>query len=190
MTKAPDVSYPKSLINLAFSFELQVEPSTYMALSFLILQMQMLEKDLQAYFLTQYDLPGFPSMKKRVKLWLTSDKPMGTGDLMRSELVVRYGAEQFWVSSYDGCRIDCLLIRGSAPQGVDQDQVPTIIFCNPNACYYEYLPYQTEWVDFYYNLGINLVIWNYRSYGRSQSGHISPTAIMKDGEKVFQYVKS
>lgn len=115
MIKAPDVSPPLTLNHVAFSFELQVEPSNYMALSTLILQMQMLEKELQAYFLNQYDLPGFASMKKRVKLWVTSDKPMGTGDLMRSELVVRYGAEQFWVSSYDGCRIDCLLIRGSAP---------------------------------------------------------------------------
>ncbi len=36
-----------------------------------------------------------------------------------------------------------------------------------------------------------MVIWNYRGYGRSQGGSgISPTAIMKDGEKVYQYVKS
>jgi hypothetical protein len=65
-----------------------------------------------------------------------------------------------------------------------------VIFCNPNACYYEYLPYQTEWINYYYNLGVNLVVWNYRCYGRSQGGSISPTAIMKDGEKVYQYVKS
>jgi hypothetical protein len=121
MIKVLDVRPHVSLIDVAFSFELQVEPSSYSVLSTLILQIQILEKGLQAYFLNQYDLPGFASMKKRIKLWLTSDKPMGTGDLMRSELVVRYGAEQFWVSSYDGCRIDCLLIRGSAPQGIDQD---------------------------------------------------------------------
>ena len=121
MIKVPDVSPLLSLNNVAFSFELQVQASSYSVLSTTIHQMQMLEKDLQAYFLNQYDLPGFASMKKRVKLWLTSDKPMGTGDLMRSELIVRYEAAQFWVSSYDGCRIDCLLIRGSAPQGVDQD---------------------------------------------------------------------
>jgi predicted alpha/beta-fold hydrolase len=65
-----------------------------------------------------------------------------------------------------------------------------MIFCNPNACYYEYLPYQTEWVDFYYSLGVNLVIWNYRCYNRSQSSSISPSGIMKDGEKVYQYLKS
>lgn len=58
---------------------------------------------------------------------------------------------------------------------------PTMLFCNPNACFYEYLYYQTEWVDFYVNMGVNVVIWNYRGYGRSQSGSISPTAFMKDG---------
>lgn len=68
--------------------------------------------------------------------------------------------------------------------------VPTMIFCNPNACFYEYLPHQTEWVDYYRKLGVNLVIWNYRGYGRSQGSGISPTAIMKDGEKVFQHVRS
>jgi hypothetical protein len=66
----------------------------------------------------------------------------------------------------------------------------TMIFCNPNACFYEYLPYQTEWIDYYHDLGVNLVIWNYRCYGRSGGQIISPINIMKDGEKVFQYVKS
>lgn len=66
-----------------------------------------------------------------------------------------------------------------------------MLFCNPNACYYEYLQYQTEWLDYYVNMGVNVVIWNYRGYGRSQGGRkIGPQAIMKDGEKVFQYVKS
>jgi len=32
---------------------------------------------------------------------------------MRAELMVRYGAEQFWVSSFDSCSIDCLFIRSN-----------------------------------------------------------------------------
>ena len=63
--------------------------------------------------MTQNDPPGFASLKKRTKLWLTNDKPMGTNDLMRAELMVRYGAEQFWVSSFDSCSIDCLFIRSN-----------------------------------------------------------------------------
>lgn len=40
-------------------------------------------------------------------------------------------------------------------------------------------------------MGVNVVVWNYRGYGRSTGGRtISPTAIMKDGEKVYQYVRS
>jgi hypothetical protein len=26
---------------------------------------------------------------------------------------------------------------------------------------------QSEWLDYYVNLGVNLVVWNYRGYGRS-----------------------
>ena len=68
--------------------------------------------------------------------------------------------------------------------------MPTMLFCNPNACYYEYLPYQTEWLDYYYSLGMNILIWNYRGYVRSHSSCLSPLALMKDGEKVFHYAKS
>ena len=75
--------------------------------------MQELERELEKYCITQYDLPGFQTIKKRAKLWLAKDKPMGTGDLMRAEQIVRYGGEQFWVSSYDGCSIDCLMIKGN-----------------------------------------------------------------------------
>ncbi len=36
-----------------------------------------------------------------------------------------------------------------------------------------------------------MVVWNYRGYGRSQcKKSMSPTNIMKDGEKVCHYVKS
>ena len=58
----------------------------------------------------------------------------------------------------------------NVPQNTEGDikeEPATVIFCNPNACFYEYLAYQTEWVDYYHSLGVNLVIWNYRGYGRS-----------------------
>lgn len=67
---------------------------------------------------------------------------------------------------------------------------PTVLFSNPNACFYEYLDYQTEWVDFYTRHGVNMVVWNYRSYGRTSPKSLTPLNIMKDGEKVLQHVKS
>jgi len=51
---------------------------------------------------------------------------------------------------------------------------------------------QSEWLEYYTNLGINLVIWNYRGYGRSKQGCklLRIQNIQKDGEYVYQYVKS
>ena len=42
------------------------------------------------------------------------------------------------------------------------------------------------------NLGVNLVIWNYRGYGRSQQKCklLRPSYLQRDGEYVMQYVQS
>eukprot|EP00347_Sterkiella_histriomuscorum_P002157 403369253 len=152
------------------------------------------------------------NLKSILKYWF-GEKPLGTGDLMRSELIIKYNGQQFWVNSFDGKKIDCMLLKAQNQSNLNLTQTifksesqsttasanlnssdfehkPTILFCNPNACYYEYLHYQTEWIDYYFNMGVNIVIWNYRCYGRSQKGKISLTALMKDGEKVCQYVRS
>jgi len=70
--------------------------------------------------------------------------------------------------------------------------LPTVLFCNPNACFYEYLSRQSEWMQYYMNLGVNLVIWNYRGYGRSGLSWkgMSPQAIQRDSEYVLQHVQS
>ena len=70
--------------------------------------------------------------------------------------------------------------------------VPTVMFCNPNGALYELLNVQGEWLEYYINLGVNLVIWNYRGYGRSKQRckMLRPTYIQRDGEYVLQYVKS
>ena len=49
-----------------------------------------LENSLTDYFMTPFDHQGYPALKNRVILWLTSNKPMGNGDLMRTELAVKY----------------------------------------------------------------------------------------------------
>ncbi|CDW73862.1 UNKNOWN [Stylonychia lemnae] len=155
--------------------------------------------------LNQYFKPN--NFKDTIKYYFGA-KPLGTGDLMRAEMIMKYNGQQFWVTSFDGKQIDCMILKSNTIRpsdssnsnnsnrlSEDSEQMsyqnkPTVLFCNPNACYYEYLHYQNEWIDYYYNLGVNIVIWNYRCYGRSQKGSISPTAIMRDGEKVCQYVRS
>lgn len=63
-----------------------------------------------------------------------------------------------------------------------------MIYCNPNAGYYEFSFYRSEWFEFYYELGINMVLWNYRGYGRSQ-GRPSLKQLLTDGEEIFKYLR-
>lgn len=75
------------------------------------------------------------------------------------------------------------------------------MFCNPNACFYEYLAYQTEWLNYYTTeLGLNMIIFNYRGYGRSDMSSsnmfmqrnfkmINPEHMMKDAAVVLEYAK-
>ena len=39
---------------------------------------------------------------------------------------------------------------------------PTVIICFPNGGFVEYFYFQWEWVNFYLEKGINVLIWNYR----------------------------
>ena len=48
--------------------------------------------------------------------------------------------------------------------------LPTVIFCNPNAGSYEYMANQSEYLNYYVNNGVNVVLWNYRGFGRSPRG--------------------
>jgi len=51
---------------------------------------------------------------------------------------------------------------------IDNQETNFVLFCNPNACQYEYLFYQTEWVHYYtYVLGFNVIVFNPRGFGRS-----------------------
>jgi pimeloyl-ACP methyl ester carboxylesterase len=54
-----------------------------------------------------------------------------------------------------------------------------LIYCNPNAGLYEsstQAPFSPDWVDFYTALGCDVLLWNYRGYGRSTG-----TALRTDG---------
>lgn len=74
-----------------------------------------------------------------------------------------------------------------------------MLFCNPNACFYEYLAYQNEWLKRYtQELGLNVIVFNYRGYGRSDMTTSSkflqrwfrvmnPADIVKDAETVLEY---
>mmetsp|Transcript_5512 Transcript_5512/g.5241 ORF Transcript_5512/g.5241 Transcript_5512/m.5241 type:complete len:155 (+) Transcript_5512:105-569(+) len=54
---------------------------------------------------------------------------------------------------------------------------------------YEYFQYDDEWVEFYRHLGINLFLWNYRSFGRS-TGSPSTKKIYEDAELIVEYLRN
>jgi pimeloyl-ACP methyl ester carboxylesterase len=63
-----------------------------------------------------------------------------------------------------------------------------MIICNPNMGYAECQIYDSNWPDFYLDYGINVVLWNYRGYGKS-TGKPSPTNNRNDIEMVYNFAK-
>lgn len=79
----------------------------------------------------------------------------------------------------------------------------TVVYCNPNAMYFELFGYpiipldevivstaqerqqlqrqkeESNWVRFYTELGFDVVCWNYRGYGRSDGGKFVSVRLVK-----------
>ena len=106
--------------------------------------------------------------------------------MMRVELEARFNAERIFVKAEDGVDLDCAHIPAFGK--VEENSYPTILICNPNAGYYEYAFYQSEWLDYYTSLGLNVFLWNYRGYGRSK-GRPNPNRLMKDGLIITEYLR-
>jgi len=82
---------------------------------------------------------------------------------------------------------------------IDNKSTNFVLFCNPNAVFYEYLNYQTEWMNFYTRvLGMNMIVFNYRGYGRSDMsgsskfwqkylGVLNPHDVVQDAEIILEY---
>ena len=77
----------------------------------------------------------------------------GNIDQMRIELESRFNGQQVWIKSYDNKNIDAMFIPSNlSTEQIDQFQIspnthnpnnrPTIVFCNPNAGYYEFSYFQ------------------------------------------------
>jgi len=120
---------------------------------------------------------------RRFKRWLY-DTTLGSIDHMRVELLSRFNAEQVWVETEDGSQLDCVWF----PSLSTTSAAPTMLLCNPNAGFYEFAYYQSEWLEYYLNSGINVFMWNYRGYGRTK-GRPSIARLKKDGLAVVNYLK-
>lgn len=63
-----------------------------------------------------------------------------------------------------------------------------VLFCNPNAGYYEFTYFQSEWLEYYITSGIDVVLWNYRGFGKS-SGKPDIRVLIEDGKLVAKHIK-
>jgi alpha/beta superfamily hydrolase len=138
---------------------------------------------LEACIKTTEELVQFIQMKAN-RSFVRGGFLFGTLEYMRADLFKRFTCEQFWVEG-EGCLIDCVWISGI----ITTDSSPVIIFCNPNAAYYEFSYFQTDWIELYVMSGVNLVLWNYRGYGRS-TGSPDLQKMKKDAEKVANFIKT
>ena len=123
---------------------------------------------------------GAVNLFRKIRRFLF-DSTLGTLNQMRNELESRYSCEQFFVPS-GNIELDCMMVFGS-----DSPESPVILLCNPNAGLYEFSYYQSEWLEYYVSVGLNVLLWNYRGYGRSK-GSPSPSALKIDGEAVISYL--
>lgn len=64
-----------------------------------------------------------------------------------------------------------------------------VILCGSNGGFYEFSYYQSEWLEFYLDLGISVFLWNYRGYGRSK-GKPSLENLKKDAKSVVNYIRT
>ncbi|OMJ81033.1 hypothetical protein SteCoe_18596 [Stentor coeruleus] len=109
-------------------------------------------------------------------------KVFGCLDYMRVDLMSKIKCEQIWLDVDSSTKLDCIWVGGS-------DSATAVILCSPNGGFYEFSYYQTEWLEFYLELGFSVFLWNYRGYGRSQ-GKASLDRLKKDGEVIVNYIRT
>ncbi|OMJ79688.1 hypothetical protein SteCoe_20256 [Stentor coeruleus] len=122
---------------------------------------------------------GPAKITQKIKRWLFDDT-IGNIHYLREDLLKRFNCEQIWIQ-HEKTQIDCLYINNNI-------NGPVMLFCNPNAGFYEFAFYQSEWFEFYMKTGINLMMWNYPGYGRTK-GPPSMSKIFKVGETIISYLR-
>ncbi|ETV83742.1 hypothetical protein, variant 2 [Aphanomyces astaci] len=123
--------------------------------------------------------------------------------LMRADLAARYvrrpisihdvilkiqNGRQLWVDAPDGHRIDAMFLPGHGHSNASSNNGRTVLLCNPNCGLYEFHHFQSDWIPFYTNHGINVCVFNYRGYGRCQ-GYPSPHANNVDGMAMVRHLQ-
>jgi hypothetical protein len=121
-----------------------------------------------------------------------SCRSLGTLTQMSAEMEIQFQSETQFLETEDGDQIQVYWLpaakRFEQRHGMEIVAGNTMIICNPNMAFAEVSQYSSEWPEFYLAFGINVVLWNYRGYGRS-TGTPSPTNNRNDAELVFQWAR-
>jgi fermentation-respiration switch protein FrsA (DUF1100 family) len=86
-----------------------------------------------------------------------------------------------WIQTHDGIKLDAMWIPSP------EQAKATVIYINPNAVIYENWAMEHSMIDFYQGLNFNILLWNYRGYGRSE-GSPTPSNIIEDGRSVLNHL--
>lgn len=103
------------------------------------------------------------------------------GTIEQNELLLErnFDGKHFWLRGHKGAKLDCMFfpctvddnpeIGTENPRGAYLEK-PTFIMCNPNALLYQQMVSSPNayWLTFFLRRDINVMCWNYRSYGRSK----------------------
>lgn len=66
-----------------------------------------------------------------------------------------------------------------------------VFFCSPNAAFYECIAqtdFEKSWFGFYMDLGMDIFVYNYRGYGRSE-GTPNPRTLKADAVKLLEHIR-
>lgn len=95
--------------------------------------------------------------------------------------------EQVWIPGHAGHPIDAMFIPAAA-SGATAHR-PVVIICNPNGGLYEFHHLQMDWIKFYGDLDVHVLLYNYRGYGRN-TGTPSPLMHNLDALAIVEYLKT
>ena len=116
--------------------------------------------------------------RSQLSLFFSPTPPLlGSLGYMRSQIRTLLTATTFLVED----RLDCMLYN---PKNSDK----VVLFCNPNAGYFETVAFQPDWLDIYSSMGYAFCSWNYRGFGRSL-GSASVSSLPGDAAAALRHLK-
>ena len=136
------------------------------------------------------------------------------GHIKQLGIVLRnhHQSEHYWIKSKDKTKLDCMFFKAELPNDKARQTInnlfnvgsnessrqeearlkkrPCFILCNSNAMFYQQMVHlsHTFYLKFFLDKGINVMTWNYRSYGRSK-GTPSPDNLKEDIEAIYNYMR-